>query len=124
MRATDWSTDYHAPVLVREIVALLGGPGKRVIDGTLGGGGHSAALLDSGAALVVGVDRDPQALYAAGERLAEAARHGRFVPVRANYADLPEDEPALDAPFDGVLLDLGISSRQVDDPSRGFSFRE
>jgi len=124
MRAPSWSTDYHAPVLVHEIVGWLGGVGKRVIDGTLGGGGHSAALLDSGAALVIGVDRDPAAIAAACGRLAEALAQGRFVAIRANYADLPDDVPALAIPFDGILLDLGISSHQVDDPARGFSFRE
>ena len=119
-----YASHYHDPVLVHEIVAVLGGAGKRVLDGTLGGGGHSAALLESGAALVIGVDRDPDAIAAARARLADAVESGRFVSVRANYADLPDEEPALSAPLDGVLLDLGISSHQVDDAERGFSFRE
>ena len=117
----DWSSDYHDPVLASEIVALLGGAGRRVLDGTLGGGGHSAALVASGAS-VVAVDRDPDAIEAARVRLADAEREGRWVPVQANYSALPAVS-ALDAPFDGVLLDLGISSHQVDAAARGFSFR-
>jgi 16S rRNA (cytosine1402-N4)-methyltransferase len=120
--AQDWSSEYHAPVLAPEIVALLGGVGKRVLDGTLGGGGHSAALVASGAS-VVAVDRDPEAIQEARVRLAEAEREGRWTPVQANYASLPA-HPALEEPFDGVLLDLGISSHQVDAEARGFSFRE
>ena len=122
--ASTWASEYHQPVLVDEVVELLGGAGRRVIDGTLGGGGHSAALLESGAALVVGADRDPQAIDAARARLHSALLAGRFVPVLSNYAELPADLPALAGPFDGVLLDLGISSHQVDDAARGFSFRE
>ena len=118
----DWSSEYHDPVLASEVVALLGGAGRRVLDGTLGGGGHSAALVASGAS-VVAVDRDPDAILAARGRLADAEREGHWVPVQANYASLPA-HPALDAPFDGVLLDLGISSHQVDAAARGFSFRE
>ena len=120
--ASNWASAYHDPVLATEIVSLLGGAGRRVLDGTLGGGGHSAALVASGAS-VVAVDRDPEAIVAARARLAEAEREGRWMPVQANYASLPA-HPALEAPFDGVLLDLGISSHQVDAAARGFSFRE
>jgi 16S rRNA (cytosine1402-N4)-methyltransferase len=117
-----WQTSYHNPVLVAEIVRLLGGERRRVLDCTLGGGGHSAALLGSGAS-VVGVDRDDDAIEAARERLAAETRERRFAIVHANYANLP-DHPALTEPFTGILLDLGISSHQVDDENRGFSFRE
>jgi 16S rRNA (cytosine1402-N4)-methyltransferase len=95
-----------------------------VLDGTLGGGGHSSALLAAGVPRVIGVDRDPDAIAAATARLADAVAAGRFAAVRGNYADVN----ALPAPdgllFDGILLDLGISSHQIDDASRGFSFRE
>lgn len=108
----------HQTVLLNEAVSLLKpGPGKVILDGTLGGGGHSEALLRAGAR-VVGLDRDPAALAAARERLAcfgdaFTAREGNF----AESAQLPM------APFDGALLDLGVSSHQLDTPERGFSFQ-
>jgi len=113
---------YHTPVLVTEVVELLRGK-SRVLDGTLGGGGHSEALLDAGVAHVVGVDRDPRAVAAARGRLDDFASAGRFLGVVANYADVPGLGLAGD-PFDGVLLDLGVSSHQFDDRERGFTFRE
>lgn len=118
-----FDTDYHAPALVAPVVELLGARAL-VLDGTLGGGGHSAALLDAGAGEVIGIDRDPEALAAALERLASAVHTGRFSALRGNHASL-QQIPELDGRrFDGILLDLGISSHQVDDPARGFSFRE
>jgi 16S rRNA (cytosine1402-N4)-methyltransferase len=119
----DRDSEYHAPALVGPVLELLGGC-RLVLDGTLGGGGHSAALLAAGVLRVVGVDRDPDALAAATARLAGAASDGRFAAWRGNYADLSA-LPALDGLlFDGILLDLGISSHQLDDAARGFSFRE
>ena len=89
----------------------------------MGGGGHSAALLDAGVERVIGVDRDPDALATALARLPEAASTGRFRALRGNYSAL--DELPLDGlRFTGILLDLGISSHQIDDAARGFSFRE
>ncbi len=118
-----WDTDYHAPALVDDVIELLGA-GTLVLDGTLGGGGHSAALLDAGVDRVVGIDRDQEALDVAAARLADSASAGRFEAHRANYADL-EGVPALhDVRFTGILLDLGISSHQIDAAVRGFSFRE
>lgn len=117
-----WDSVYHAPVLAAEVVELLAGA-RSVLDGTLGGGGHSHALLEAGAN-VTAVDRDPQAIAAARRRLAEYERAGRFRTVLGNYADL-DSVPELDGVrFDGILLDLGVSSHQLDDPARGFSFRE
>jgi 16S rRNA (cytosine1402-N4)-methyltransferase len=113
---------YHAPVLVAEVVRLLGRAG-RVLDGTLGGGGHASALLESGSS-VVGVDRDPEAIAAARERLARFEEAGRFHAYLVNYADLDRIDALSGARFDGILLDLGISSHQIDDTRRGFSFRE
>ena len=118
-----WDTDYHAPALVDSVVELLGA-GTLVLDGTLGGGGHSAALLDAGVARVIGIDRDPQALDAAGARLAVDVAAGRFDAHQANYADLGRVPALHDLQFTGILLDLGISSHQIDDAARGFSFRE
>ena len=118
-----WDSDYHAPALVAPVVELLGGL-PLVLDGTLGGGGHSAALLDAGVARVIGVDRDPDALAAATARLADAAAAGRFTAHRGNYAALDRVAALEGQRFNGILLDLGISSHQIDDASRGFSFRE
>jgi 16S rRNA (cytosine1402-N4)-methyltransferase len=114
---------YHQPVLVDEVVGLLR-HAKTVLDGTLGGGGHAEALLASGVERVVGIDRDREALEAARARLGPQARAGRFRAVLANYADAGDDAQLAGARFDGILLDLGISSRQVDASERGFSFRE
>lgn len=120
---TAWDSGYHAPALAGPVLELLGGSAL-VLDGTLGGGGHSAALLDAGVPRVIGIDRDPDALEAAGARLAEAVAAGRFAAYRGNYA-APDAIDALHGlRFNGILLDLGISSHQIDDAARGFSFRE
>jgi 16S rRNA (cytosine1402-N4)-methyltransferase len=120
---TAWDSDYHSPVLAAEVVELLGGSAL-VLDGTLGGGGHSAALLASGAGRVIGIDRDPEALAAATGRLAAEIARGRFAAHRGNYAAIDAIPTIADLRFTGILLDLGISSHQIDDPARGFSFRE
>jgi 16S rRNA (cytosine1402-N4)-methyltransferase len=117
-----WDTDYHAPALVRDVVELLGA-GTLVLDGTLGGGGHSAALLDAGVSRVIGVDRDAEALRTASARFAHVAPE-RFAAFEGNYADIGGIASLSDLRFTGILLDLGISSHQIDDASRGFSFRE
>ena len=115
-----WDSEYHAPVLATETLALIGGA-RCVLDGTLGGGGHSAALLEAGVGRVIGIDRDPAALGVAAARL--AAFGERFIAAEGNYA-YPERIDAIDGiVFDGILLDLGVSSRQLDDEARGFSFR-
>jgi 16S rRNA (cytosine1402-N4)-methyltransferase len=116
-------TTYHAPVLLDEVVQLLG-HAKTVLDGTLGGGGHSAALLAAGVARVTGVDRDPDAIAAARARLADQEQAGRFTAVRANYGDVDADTTLRLLQPDGILLDLGVSSRQFDADERGFTFRE
>ncbi len=118
---TRYDSAYHAPVLVEEILALFAGA-SRALDCTLGGGGHSAALLDAGMA-VTGIDRDPAAIAEASRRLGPAIHDGRFHAVRGNYADADTLFPA-GARFDAILLDLGVSSHQLDDEARGFSFRE
>jgi len=111
----------HEPVLPGEVVELLRpGPGRLLLDCTLGGGGHAELFLEAGA-LVIGMDRDPRALAAARARL---ARFGEaFRAVRADFRDA---RGALDAlglgEVDGALADLGVSSPQLDEPERGFSF--
>jgi 16S rRNA (cytosine1402-N4)-methyltransferase len=94
-----------------------------VLDGTLGGGGHSLALLEAGKR-VDAVDRDPRALAEARERLAAFERDGRFRAHQANYADVASVSSLEGVRFEGILLDLGISSHQIDDEARGFTFRE
>jgi len=113
----------HEPVLASEVVELLRpGPGLLFLDGTLGGGGHSSLFLEAGAS-VIGMDKDPRALAAASARL---ARYGEaFRAVRGDFRDARNVLAALKLDgVDGALVDLGVSSPQLDDPSRGFSFRE
>jgi 16S rRNA (cytosine1402-N4)-methyltransferase len=106
----------HAPVMVDEVARALAGC-ARVLDGTVGGGGHAARLVADGAR-VLGLDRDPDAIRAARLTLGSAAvvRQGDFAEAAA-APDVAAFRP------DGVLLDLGVSSPQLDDPRRGFSFR-
>ena len=120
---SDWQSDYHSPALADEVVTLLGASAL-VLDGTLGGGGHAAALLEAGVERVIGFDRDPDALAEARARLAAAAGHGRFAAYQGNYAAVDAIPALAGLRFNGILLDLGISSHQIDDASRGFSFRE
>ena len=94
-----------------------------MLDCTLGGGGHAAAFLERGIR-VTGIDRDPRALTAARDRLAEFERSGQFRALLGNYAALSEAGLADVEHFDGILLDLGVSSHQFDDMARGFTFRE
>jgi 16S rRNA (cytosine1402-N4)-methyltransferase len=118
-----YASGYHAPVMVRECMDLLQPErGGLYLDGTLGGGGHAEALLERGpGAVLYGVDRDPDALAEASTRL---ARFGdRFRPVKANFADALETAGIADGTLNGVLLDLGISSHQIDVDARGFTFR-
>lgn len=119
----EYGSAYHAPVMVEEVLAHLDPrPGSLYLDGTLGGGGHAQALLErEPAARLIAVDRDPDALREAGERLARFGDRVRL--VHANYADAVEAAGLADATLDGALLDLGISSYQVDEASRGFTFR-
>lgn len=114
----------HLPVLLDEVVGLLCPPERSeplVVDGTLGLGGHSEALLEAGAR-VVGIDRDPEALARARSRL---ARFGdRFQAVEGNFRDVAAllASVGIEA-VDGALVDVGVSSMQLDTGERGFSFR-
>lgn len=113
----------HRPVLLESTLeALQPTPSGRYLDGTLGGGGHSEAILEASGAdgILVGIDRDPSALAATRERL---NRFGdRFHPLQGAFGDMAALAAGW-APFDGILLDLGVSSPQLDKPERGFSFR-
>jgi 16S rRNA (cytosine1402-N4)-methyltransferase len=115
-----WDSAYHAPVLVDELRELFEGS-KNILDCTLGGGGHSAALLAIGAN-VTAIDRDPEAVAAARKRLAAEEAQGRFHVILGNFAEA--DRLLTHQKFDGILADLGVSSHQVDEAARGFSFRE
>ncbi len=113
----------HVPVLAQEVLAtLVPRPGAVLVDGTLGGGGHARLLAEAvgQAGSVIAVDRDPEAV----ERAAESLRGLPIHVVCANYSDIPEvlGGLAIEA-VDGILLDLGMSSDQLADAERGFSFR-
>ena len=113
---------YHDSVMLAETIGFLAPePGRIYVDGTLGGGGHAAALLAKGAE-VIGIDQDPAALEFAAERLAEWG--SRFRAVRGNFAHAGELLDQLGVgDLAGALLDLGVSSHQLDRPERGFSFQ-
>lgn len=113
----------HVPVLFDEVMEALNiRPGGIYVDGTVGGGGHSAGICerlgDSGT--LIAVDRDCEALEAAGKRLAGYGCDKKF--VHANYSDTDEISRAAGAKVQGILLDLGVSSYQLDNPDRGFSY--
>jgi 16S rRNA (cytosine1402-N4)-methyltransferase len=103
-------------VLVDAVTGFLGGR-DTVVDMTLGAGGHAEALLQHGVRQVIGVDRDPEALSIAAERLAPFGDRLRL--VHSTFA-----EADLEGPVDGVLYDLGVSSMQLDRPERGFGYRQ
>lgn len=107
----------HIPVLLAEVLeALALQPGDTIIDGTFGAGGYAKAILESSAS-VIGVDRDPDAI-AAGRALEQEAA-GRLKLVHAPFSTLDQHAEAVD----GVVLDIGVSSMQLDQAERGFSFR-
>ena len=119
---------FHVPVLVEEITELFTSqPAGVVVDATLGGAGHATELLRAAPQLrILGIDRDPDARSVAQERLAEFS--GRYLVVDATFADLNNVVANSELfvggqPIVGVLMDLGVSSHQLDDSSRGFSFR-
>jgi 16S rRNA (cytosine1402-N4)-methyltransferase len=118
------SEPQHAPVLAAEVVRLMQPrPGGFYVDGTLGLGGHTRALVEAGAGFVLGLDRDGEALEAARARLGDVADRVGF--VHEDYRRLTGVLAARHrTEVDGVLVDLGVSSMQLDDSSRGLSFRE
>jgi 16S rRNA (cytosine1402-N4)-methyltransferase len=111
----------HKPVLLHEVLEFLAPrAGGRYLDCTFGGGGHSRAILEAAAdTQVVALDRDPAAVQRAA--LLDEEFAGRFALINRDFGRLGEFDPGA---FDGALFDLGVSSFQFDDASRGFSFRE
>jgi 16S rRNA (cytosine1402-N4)-methyltransferase len=116
-----WDSSYHAPVMVEEVVRLFDGA-KEILDCTLGGGGHSEALLAAGSS-VVAIDRDEAAIIESRKRLASYETSGRFLALRGNFGELDRVPELRGRTFDGVFADLGVSSHQIDADDRGFSFR-
>ncbi len=110
-------TDFHQPVLLDVVLALASGA-RRAVDGTLGDGGHAAALRAAGVE-VLGIDRDPLAIARASARLGTVGL--RY--VTAPYASPETISSVVDFRPDLILLDLGVSSRQLDDEGLGFTFR-
>lgn len=108
----------HVPVLLAEVIeALAPAPGRVYVDGTFGGGGYSRALLDAADCKVIAIDRDPEAV-ARGRDL-EARYADRFRMIAGRFGDM---DALVPEGADGVALDIGVSSMQIDAPGRGFSF--
>lgn len=116
---------YHISVLLSEAIAALQVVhGKKYIDGTLGGGGHTKLVLEQGG-IVLGIDQDDDALQYVANNYKEAIGNGALTPVKGNFRDI--DEIAKNYGFtdvSGILLDIGVSSHHLDDPTRGFSFQK
>lgn len=116
---------YHTPVQRAEVLEYLAlRPGARCVDGTLGGGGHAAAIAEAVGAtgVVLGIDQDPDALAEAAQTLSPFGTRIRL--RRGNFSDMARiaAEEGI-APVDGILLDLGVSSHQLDTAGRGFAIR-
>lgn len=116
-RLVESDPNFHQPVLLREVLSVAEGA-HRIVDATLGDGGHSEGFLAAGAE-VLGIDRDPEAIRTARARLGPE----RFRYFQASYSDPEALEAIRRFRPDFVLLDLGLSSRQLDQPERGFTFR-
>lgn len=118
-------TTYHIPVLLHTVIEYLNiNPEGIYVDGTLGGGGHSEAILTNlTTGSLLGFDVDDEALETAAKRLVKFGN--RFIAVKSNFEKMPEMLYRYDIQFvDGILLDLGVSSRQLDRVGKGFTFRE
>jgi 16S rRNA (cytosine1402-N4)-methyltransferase len=115
---------FHVPVMVGEVItSLCCRAGAVTVDGTLGGGGHAEAILENTSpdGLLIGIDADGDALREASNRLASFG--SRTILVKGNFADMETILIGLNiAKVDGILLDLGVSSHQLDTAKRGFSF--
>ncbi|MBB5534043.1 16S rRNA (cytosine(1402)-N(4))-methyltransferase RsmH [Rhizobium giardinii] len=109
----------HIPVLLPEVLASLDlTPGKIILDGTFGAGGYTSAILAAGAD-VIALDRDPAAIQG-GQSLVEASK-GHLTLIHSRFSDLARYAP--EGGLDGVVLDIGVSSMQIDEAERGFSFQ-
>ncbi len=126
----------HKPVLLRECIEMLHiKPDGVYIDGTLGGGGHSARILErlGHNGLLIGLDQDEEAIRAAGKRLQQvkeaSGSQAEYITVRTNFENMSETaerilrERGRTVSADGILMDIGVSSYQLDEPERGFSYR-
>lgn len=109
----------HIPVLLRPLLAAVAPVRGLWLDGTFGAGGYTKGLIDAGADCVIGVDRDPLALEMAAPWVGQYGDKLRL--VQGNFSELDQH---AGAPLDGVVLDLGVSSMQIDLPERGFSFQK
>ena len=117
--ASDTAPAPHVPVLLEPLIDRAGSIRGTWIDGTFGAGGYSDALLRAGARRVIGIDRDPSVLDQAG---AMSAQWGDGLQLVCDTFDHLDDH--ADGPVDGVVLDLGVSSMQIDQAERGFSFQK
>lgn len=109
----------HIPVMLDEVLATLApAPGKVILDGTFGAGGYTRALLGAGAR-VIALDRDPNAIAGGQDLVAEA--DGRLLLIASRFSNLADHAP--EGGLDGVVLDVGVSSMQIDEADRGFSFQ-
>ena len=116
-------SEYHVPVMLEECLSALNvRKGGIYLDGTLGGGGHSSEILKRGGTLIA-LDRDNEAIAESKKRFEDEKLSGYTI-VKSNFHDAAKvlDDLGVDG-IDGALLDLGISSHQIDDPERGFSYR-
>ncbi len=115
---------YHEPVMLEEVLdSLLVGPTGVYVDGTVGGAGHSYGILKNTDAFLVGIDCDDEALAFAEKKLSEFG--SRKILIKENFANLDHILKSLNIEkVDGVLLDLGVSSRQLDTAQRGFGFSQ
>jgi 16S rRNA (cytosine1402-N4)-methyltransferase len=114
---------YHRPVLLREVITLLApSEGKVFVDGTFGGGGHTRALIEAGAS-VIAFDQDPEAIEQGRELAVQVG--GKLRLIQANFRDASAHLQFLKIEkVDGILLDIGVSSHQIDVAQRGFSFQQ
>lgn len=125
---TESSRTYHWPVMVSEVLESLGvHPGGTYIDCTLGDGGHAVAILEAATSAdrkgrLLGLDADPEAVVAASERLRGFGTAAVVVNTNFEHLEATANEQGF-VPADGILFDLGLSSRQLDAEDRGFSFR-
>ncbi|HHW70959.1 MAG TPA: 16S rRNA (cytosine(1402)-N(4))-methyltransferase RsmH [Clostridiales bacterium] len=114
----------HRPVLYKEILSLLDcKPGDIIVDGTLGGGGHAYGILEkiTPGGILIGIDRDPEALGYSTKRLSKFG--DSFISIQGNFSNIDSILEGLNiSSIDGMVLDIGISSPQVDNPNRGFSY--
>lgn len=113
----------HLPVMLREVLAHLAPKDAgHYVDGTFGAGGYTSAILGAAGCRVLAIDRDPTAI--AGGQALVTASGGRLLLVQDRFSQLDEIAEAHDfLPLDGVVLDIGVSSMQLDEAERGFSFR-